>query len=161
MSRSNETSHIKLDETCKCICRLDAIICNNKQRQNNDKCRFECKELIDKSVCDKGYASNPSNCESKCDESCDIGEYLDYENCKCRKRLIDKLADECDENMDEEVEIVSESKNKCRSCILYIVVFSIFFSVNVGIAVCFICNKYMNLNKENVSKYDYVYQTTI
>ena len=71
------------------------------------------------------------------------------------------MADECDENMDEEVEIVSESKNKCRSCILYIVVFSIFFSVNVGIAVCFICNKYMNLNKENVSKYDYVYQTTI
>ena len=30
------------------------------------------------------------------DNSCDIGEYLDYENCKCRKRLIDKLVDECD-----------------------------------------------------------------
>ena len=24
---------------------------------------------------------------------CDIGEYLDYENCKYRKRLIDKLVD--------------------------------------------------------------------
>ena len=47
---------------CKCICRLDAIVCNNKQRWNNDKCWCECKELIDKGVCDKGYAWNPSNC---------------------------------------------------------------------------------------------------
>ena len=32
MSRNNETRHIKWHETCKCICRLDKIICNNKQR---------------------------------------------------------------------------------------------------------------------------------
>ena len=31
----------------------------------------------------------------------DFGEYLDYENCKCRKRLIDKLIEECDENIQE------------------------------------------------------------
>ena len=29
-------------------CRLDANVCNNKQRWNEDKCRFECKELVDK-----------------------------------------------------------------------------------------------------------------
>ena len=29
------------------------------------------------------------------------GEYLDYENCKCRKRLVDKLVEECTENIDE------------------------------------------------------------
>ena len=34
MSRTNETRHIKWHETCKCICRLDKIICNNKQRWN-------------------------------------------------------------------------------------------------------------------------------
>ena len=28
-------------------CRLDASVCNNKQRWNDDKCRCECKELID------------------------------------------------------------------------------------------------------------------
>ena len=50
--------------------------------------RCECKELIDKDVCDKGYAWNPSNCEFECDKSCDFGEYLDYENCKCRKSLV-------------------------------------------------------------------------
>ena len=30
----------------------------NKQRWNNDKCRCECKELIDKGICDKGFIWN-------------------------------------------------------------------------------------------------------
>ena len=71
---------------CECKCRLDSSVCNNKQRCNEDKCRHECKELIDKVVCNKGFIVwNPSNCECECDKSCDIGEYLDYENCKCTK----------------------------------------------------------------------------
>ena len=41
--RTNETRHIKWHETCKCKCRLDASVCNNKQRWNNDKCQCECK----------------------------------------------------------------------------------------------------------------------
>ena len=76
MSRTNETRHIKSYKTCKCRCRLDASICNNKQRWNNDKCRCERKELIDKGVCDKEFIWNPSNCECECDKLCDIGEYL-------------------------------------------------------------------------------------
>ena len=31
MSRTNETRHIEWHETCKCNCRLDASVCNNKQ----------------------------------------------------------------------------------------------------------------------------------
>ena len=85
MSRTNETRHKKLHETCKCECRLNSIVCNNKQRWNKNKCRCECKELIDKCVCDKGYIWNPSNCKCECDKSCDIGEYLDYKNCTCKK----------------------------------------------------------------------------
>ena len=46
MSRTNETRQIKWHETCKCKCRLNASVCNNKQRWNDDKCRCECKELI-------------------------------------------------------------------------------------------------------------------
>ena len=61
MSRTNKTRSIKLHEACKCICRLNKIICNNKQRFNKDQCRCECKKLIDKGVCDKGYIFNPSN----------------------------------------------------------------------------------------------------
>ena len=80
MSRTNETKNIKWHETCKCECRLDAIVCNNKQRWNEDKCRCECKELIDKGVSGKGHAWSPSNCEWECGKSWDVGEYLDYEN---------------------------------------------------------------------------------
>ena len=39
MSWSNQTKHIECHETCKCKCRLDASVCNNKQRWNEDKCR--------------------------------------------------------------------------------------------------------------------------
>ena len=48
MSRINETRHMIWHETCKCICRLTASVCNNKQRWNEEKCRDECKELVDK-----------------------------------------------------------------------------------------------------------------
>ena len=43
MSRTNETRHIEWHETCKCKCRLDASVCNNKERWNDDKCRCKCK----------------------------------------------------------------------------------------------------------------------
>ena len=42
--------------------------------------------------------------------------------------------------------------------ILFIVLFSIFFIINVGIGAYFVYYKYMNRNKENVSVYGYVYQ---
>ena len=55
MSRTNEARHIKRHETCKSKRRLDASVFNNKQRWNKDKWRCECKELIDKGICDKGF----------------------------------------------------------------------------------------------------------
>ena len=88
MSLTNETRHIEWHESRKCISRLDEIICNSKQQWNENKCRYKCKELIDKGVCHKGYFFNPSNCEFECDKSCNIGEYLDYSNCTCKKRLL-------------------------------------------------------------------------
>ena len=40
---------------------------------------------------DKGFIWSPSHCECECDKSCDVGEYLDSKNCKCKERVIDKL----------------------------------------------------------------------
>ena len=74
--------------------RFDASVCNNKQRWNEDKCRCECEELIDKVVCDKKFILNPTICECECEKSYDVREYLVYKNCKCRKRLVDKLVEE-------------------------------------------------------------------
>ena len=164
MSRTNEIKNIKLHETCKSECRLDAIVCNNKQLWNKNKFRCERKELIDKGVYDKRFTWNPSNCECECDKSCNISEYLDYKNCNGKKKLVDKLIDKCNETINEEKLTPAENENsyKRKSCILYIVLFSIFFIISVGIGTYFIYYKYMNHNKRNVSKYyDYVYQTTI
>ena len=133
MSRTNETRQIEWHETCKCKCILEASVCNNKQRWNDDECRCECKKLIDHGICDKGFIWNPSNCECECDKSCDVGEYLNYENCKCRKKLVYKLVEECTENIDE-VKITEcksiENIHKCSPCTLYIVLLSIVFTIN-------------------------------
>ena len=116
--------------------------------------------MIDKGVCDKGYAWNPSNCERKCDKSCDVGEYLDYENCKCRKRLVDKLVEECTENIDEAklagvalFEHINECVCSYTFCIVLAVI-ALTFSIGIG---AYFNYKYINRNKQNVSKYDYTY----
>ena len=73
--------------------------------------------------------------------------------------MVDKLIEECNENIEETSLIeINSAKCKINSCILYIVLFSIFFTINIGIATYFIHYKYINHNKENVPKYDYVYQ---
>ena len=43
MSRTDEKRYIKLHEICKCKCRLDASLRNNKQCWIEDKRRCECK----------------------------------------------------------------------------------------------------------------------
>ena len=35
------------------------------------------------------------------DKSCNIGEYLDYSNCTCKKKLFDKLVEEYTESINE------------------------------------------------------------
>ena len=86
---------------------------------NNNKFPCECKELINKGICDKGFIWNPSNCECECDKTCDIGEY--------------------NENI-EETSLVRINSTKCKhnSCILYIVLFLIFFTMNIGKDVYFV-----------------------
>ena len=116
------------------------------------KCRCEYKELINKGVSGKGSIWNPSNCEYECDKSCDVGEYLNYENCNCKKSLVDKLVEECTETVEkmklakitwtelhstELHSVKNKNKHKCSSCTLCIVLFSILFTVNVGIGTYF------------------------
>ena len=50
--------------------------------------------MIDKGIYDKGFIWNPSNCECECNKSFDVGEYLDYENFKCRRKPVDKLVED-------------------------------------------------------------------
>ena len=128
---------------------------------NDDKCRCECKELIDKGVFDKRFIWNPSNCECECDKSCDVGEYLDYENCKCRKKLIDKLTEECTENIDE-VKIADENECVC-SYIICLVLTVIALTIRIGTGAYFVyscwylkkdvvCDKFGTLLKQQFNE---------
>ena len=157
MSRTNETRFIKWHETCKCVCRLDAIVSNSKQRWNEDKCRCECKELVDKGVYNKGFIWNPSNCKYECDKSCDVGEYLDYSSCKCKKKLADLLVEKCTEKI-EETKLVEktldENKDRYNSYAIYKTLFwtfFIFFLISIGIGFYFVYHNYVN------RKYDLPY----
>ena len=116
-------------------------VCNNKQRWDNYKCKCEFKQLIYKGIYDKRFIWSPSSCEYECDKSCDVGEYLNFENCKFRKTLIDKLVEECSENTDgnEMTNVtLNKHKNVRRSCTIYIVLFSHIFVVNLSISSVFI-----------------------
>ena len=153
MSRTSEKGRTEWGKTCKCKCKLDASVCQNKQRWNEGKCRCKCKELIEKGMCDKGFIWNHNNCEYECDKLCYVGEYLDYKNCKCRKRLIDKLLEGCSENIhgnkmlhNETLNVIpldviplNEYQKVCNSCTIYIILFSVFFIKSICIGSAFIC----------------------
>ena len=73
---TNKTKQVIFHESCKRICRLYPIVCNNKQRWNKNKCR--CKCLVNKK-CQNDFVWNYSNCE-----------------CEYRKKA-SKLIEECEE----------------------------------------------------------------
>ena len=70
--------------------------------------------------------------ESGCDKSCDFGEYLDYENCKCREKIVDKLVEEYTETFEEKK--IAKNMHKCDCCILYIALFSIILQLMLKLA---------------------------
>ena len=80
---------------------------------------------------------------------------MDYEKCKCRKKLVDKLIDKCTETI-EEVKLakitlaINENENKYSSCTVYIVSMIVLFIIFTGITIYFV---YYNrsLIKNNVS----------
>ena len=118
-------------------------------------------------MCDKGFIWNPSNCECECDKVCDVGEYLDYENYKCRKKLVAPLVDECAETV-EEVKLAkitlaeNENSYKCSSCTAYTVLFWICFTINFGGIGVYFVHFYWYLKKDVTRvEFDTCTQTTI
>ena len=60
MTLTNITKQLIFHESCKCVCRLHPIVCNNKQKRSKDKCRYEC--LVDKKR-GNDFVWNISSCE--------------------------------------------------------------------------------------------------
>ena len=143
LARINETRKVVWHETCKCVCRLTSAVCNDRQEWNENKCRCECKEdLVNKLVCDKGYMWNPSKCSCECDRYCETGQYLDYENCVCRKKIIDDLIEQCTSNI----------------CFVLFIVFLVLFILFLVIFIYY----WRKDNTKNISKklYDVIYPNT-
>ena len=72
-----------------------------------------------------------------------MGEYLDYENSHCKRKLVGQLVEECSENFDGNEMIYDGTLNDYRrvsnSCTKYIVLFIIAYLTIIGISsACFL-----------------------
>ena len=96
LMRLNETRNVLWHESCKCVCRLNSSVRNNKQIWNSDTCRCDCNEEFAGIInCTKSYMWNPSTCACECDMWCKPGQYLDHKNCVCTNKLIGRVIAGC------------------------------------------------------------------
>ena len=130
----NETRNVLWHESCKCVCKLNSSVCNNKQIWNSNTCRCDCNE--DFTGCAKGYTWNPSTCECQCDMWCKPGEYLDHKNCICKNKLVGRLIEECTSVVNETMINNKDSGNNNNNTLrnVFIGLFSV--AVLIGI-ICF------------------------
>ena len=92
----SETRNVLWHESCKCVCKLNSSVCNNKQIWNGDTFRCDCNEDFAGIInCTKGYTWNPSTCECQWNTWCKPGQYLDHKNCVCKNKLVGRLISEC------------------------------------------------------------------
>ena len=97
MSWKNKTKQIKWHDSCKCECRLNPIICSNKQKWNKDRYRCECKKLVHKKY-DHDFVWNPSSCK-----------------CEYKKKAAHLSVKEC---KDEIVQNITQSVKKYNKTLL-------------------------------------------
>ena len=133
--RLNETRNVLWHESCKCVCKLNSSICNNKQIWNSDTCRCDCNEDFAGMInCAKGYTWNPSIYECQCDTWCKPGQYLNHKNCICKNKLIGRLIEECTNVINETMINNKDSGNNNTLRNVFIGLFSV--AVLIGI-ICF------------------------
>ena len=109
LMRLNETRNVLWHESCKCLCKLNSSVCNNKQIWNDD---------------DKGYTWNPSTCECQCDTWCKPGQYLDHKNCICKNKLIGREIEECTSVIIETM--INNNKDNITNNNTYLILFIVF-----------------------------------
>ena len=119
---------------------------------------------------------NPSNCKCECDKSCNTSQYLD---CKCKKKIIDLIVEECTEN-DNKTKIANKTDNKTKivnitdnkrkivnktvknSCKVYIVLTIVSIIISTVYAISFAYyNWFLFKNKDIFTKYNTRKETII
>ena len=120
----NETRNVLWHESCKCICKLNSSVCNNKQIWNGDICRGDCNEDVGIINCTKRYTWNPSTCKCQCDMWCKPGQYLDHKNCICKNKLIGRVIEECTSVINETK--INNNKDNITNDNTYLILFIVF-----------------------------------
>ena len=151
----NEISSVLWQESCKCVCKLNSSVCNNKQIWNGDTCRCDCNEDFASIInCTKGYTWNH---ECQCDTWCKPVQYLDHKNCICKNKLMGRLIEECTSIINETM--MNNDNNTAEfNAITYI--FIGLFSLTLIICFCLFAyfkwfkGKYTNSNNK-IYTYNY------
>ena len=152
LMRLNETRNVLWHESCKCVCKLNSSICNNKQIWNSDTCRCDCNEDFAGIInCAKGYTWNPSICECHCDKCCKPGQYLDHKNCICKNKLIGRVTEECTSVINETM----MNNNDCDNDNTYLILFIVFLIGFIVFLIGFIYYCHNNANKKQLR--DFIY----
>ena len=146
----NETRSVLWHERCKCVCKLNSSVCNNKQIWNSDTCNEDFASIIN---CTKGYMWNPSTCECQCDIWCKPGQYLDHKNCICKNKLIGRVTEECTSIINETmINNRDNIDNSNTICNVFIGLFSVLLIVGI---VCFCMFAYFRWFKGKNKYTDY------
>ena len=156
LMRLNETRNVLWHESCKCVCRLNSSVCNNKQIWNGDTCRFDCNEDFASIInCTKGYTWNPSTCGCQCDMWCKSGQYLDHKNCICKNKLIGRVIEEYTSVINETMKN-NNKDNITNNNNTYLILFIVFLIGFIVFLMGFIYYYYRNnANKRKLR--DFIY----
>ena len=156
----NETRNVLWHESCKCACKLNSSVCNNKHIWNDDTCRCDCNEDFAGMInCTKGYKWNPSTCECQCDTWCKPGQYLDHKNCVSKNKLVGRLISQCTSIINETMMNNNDNNNDNNFYRIMAYVFIGLFFIYLVICFCvFIYFKWFKGKYINNKIYTYNYK---
>ena len=154
LMRLNETRNVLWHESCKCVCKLNSSVCNNKQIWNSDTCRCDCNEdFVGIINCTKRYTWNESTCECQCDMLCKAGLYLDHKNCVCKNKLIGRVIEERTSIINETMINNKDNITNNNTYLILFIVFLIGFIVFLIGFIYYYCRN--NANKRKLR--DFIY----
>ena len=163
LMRLNETRNILWHESCKCVCKLNSSVCNNKQIWNSDTCRCNCNEDFPGIIsCGKGYTWNPSTCECQCDTWCKPEKYVDRKNCICKNKLIGRVIEECTSIINETM-INNKDNIDNNNTILnvFIGLFSVLLTVGIVCFCVFACFRWFKGKNKYTDYQTYLQSTSV
>ena len=146
LMRLNETRNVLWHKRCKCVCKLNSSICNNKQIWNDDTCRCDCNEDFTDIISSDNrvpYTWNPSLAN------------VSVIHCICKNKVIGRIIEECASVINGTM--INNNKYNITNNNYYLILFIVFLIVFIVFLIGFIyyyCRN--NANKRKLR--DFIYQ---